>query len=299
MNQKEKREILPIRFGADVGVLTVRRWMVERPRGRVICAHGIGSTGAEFALLAVRLNALGFEVIVPDWIGHGDSQYLWQAEHYGWESYVRCLTAVARKYQNDRTHYVGISWGGMILLFFLNYMRTPPRSAVFIDVPFRRKPTLSDSSSGLRVQSAAAFDTVEEIEEFLYSRRPELRDTPAEWRDYFRKARFDLRDGKFVMRFDPAAIEALNKYADLPFNNYRGVARINCDALFLYGKRSPYRDPVQFAQLRARHPNIEYAIALDAAHPPVLYTDEQLSPITDFIDRKAVEPAPINPEAGS
>lgn len=285
MISKEKREILPIRLGGATGILLVRIWAVSNPRGRVICTHGIGSSGAEFAILASRLNSRGFDVVCPDWLGHGESQYLWREGAYRWEFYVRCLAAVARKYHAENLHFVGVSWGGMMLLLYLLASRSAMRSAVFVDVPLCSNPALAQSAGGLRVQAEAAFDSVEEIETFLYRRRPELRATPPEWQDYLRRSRFVERDGKYVMRFDPAAIAILEQYGAATFDNFRALPRVECEALFLYGILSPYRDPVRFAPVVAQQSNLVYSDTLDSGHPPALFGDHETGPIVKFIER--------------
>jgi pimeloyl-ACP methyl ester carboxylesterase len=281
-----------------VGLLVIRRWPVENPRGRVICTHGMGSSGAEFALLAQRLNALGYDVVCPDWLGHGESQYLWQEGAYRWEMYIRCLIAVTRKYRTENLHFLGVSWGGMMLLLFLVATRLKPRSAIFIDVPLRFDPALMVSAKGLRAQSEAAFDDIGAIERFLYGRRPELRPVPEEWRDYFREARFVLRDGKYVMKFDPAAIAVLENYSKGNFDNFRALERFEFDALFLYGAFSPYRDRARFAPIVAQHPNIRYADTLDAAHPPSLLEPHQFAPIVEFLQSVEGAPREASPTAG-
>lgn len=286
---------MPVRVGAATGVLIVRSWLVDEPRGRIICTHGIGSSGAEFAILAQCLNEHGYDVVCPDWLGHGESQYLWQEGAYRWEMYLRCLAAVTRKYRTGNLHFLGVSWGGMMLLLFLIATRLKPRSAIFVDVPLRFDPALAIGAKGLRVQSEAAFDSIEAIERFLFGRRPELRPVPEEWRDYFREARFALRDGKYVMKFDPAAISVLESYSSGSFDNFRALDRFDFDMLFLYGTFSPYRDRARFAPIVAQHPNIRYADTLDAAHPPSLLEPHQFAPIVGFLNElEGATGAPIS-----
>jgi pimeloyl-ACP methyl ester carboxylesterase len=261
----------------------VRAWLVERPRGRFICLHGVGSSGAEFAILATRLNELGYDVVCPDWLGHGDSEYLWREDAYRWEHYLRCLAGVMNRYRTDKLHLLGVSWGGMMLLLYLVGSRFVPRSAVFVDVPLTANPALLQSAAGLRIQSEAAFDSVEELERFLFARRPELRAGPAEWRDFFREARFIRRDGKYVMKFDQAAIAILSNYSGGRFDNFRALDRFGFDCLFLYGRFSPFRDPQRFQPYLARYPNIRYSDLLDAAHPPALLEPHEFEPIQKFL----------------
>lgn len=281
----EKREKLIVDFAGRRGEILVRGWPVEKPRGRVICLHGIGSNGAEFGLLAQRLNELGYTVVCPDWLGHGDSEYLNEPGAYRWEVYVRSVVMMMHRYKAKRVHFLGVSWGGMMLALYLVGSRFQPASATFVDVPLIAHPALVNSTRNMRVLSDARFDTLEEMEAFFSKRRPELRNVPDGMQDYLREARFAHRDGKYMMKYDPAVIGMMEQYGSTSFDNFRALDRFAFECYFLYGRLSPFRDPARFKPFLTRYPNLHYSDMLDAAHPPSLLTDDQLEPITAFIEK--------------
>ncbi len=281
----EKRETLTIDFAGLKGEVSVRHWPVTNSRGRVLCLHGVGSTGAEFAILATRLNELEYDVVCPDWLGHGDSDYLLKAPAYRWEVYVRSVVVLMRRYNAPRVHFLGVSWGGMMLLLYLVGSRFLATSAMFIDVPLRANPALLQSTKGMRILSDASFDTVDEMEALLISRRPELRAVPDGWQEYFREARFARREGKYVMKYDAAAISMLENYGTTPFDNFRVLDRFGFECLFLYGRLSPFRDAARFQPYLARYPNLHYSDMLDASHPPSLLDAHQIAPIEAFLEK--------------
>lgn len=281
----EKREKLIVDFAGRRGEILVRGWPVEKPRGRVICLHGIGSNGAEFGLLAQRLNELGYTVVCPDWLGHGDSEYLNEPGAYRWEVYVRSVVMMMHRYKAKRVHFLGVSWGGMMLALYLVGSRFQPASATFVDVPLIAHPALVNSTRNMRVLSDARFDTLEEMEAFFSKRRPELRNVPDGMQDYLREARFAHRDGKYMMKYDPAVIGMMEQYGSTSFDNFRALDRFAFECYFLYGRLSPFRDPARFKPYLTRYSNLHYSDMLDAAHPPSLLTDDQLEPITAFIEK--------------
>jgi pimeloyl-ACP methyl ester carboxylesterase len=282
---KEKREKLIVDFAGLRGEILVRGWPVAKSRGRVICLHGVGSNGAEFGLLAMRLNELGYDVVCPDWLGHGDSDYLNEPAAYRWEVYVRSIVVMMRRYKAPRVHFLGTSWGGMMLLLYLVGSRFQATSATFIDVPLTAHPALLQSTRNMRTLCDASFDTMEEMEAFLFKRRPDLRTVPDGMQDYLREARFAHRNGKYVMKYDPAVIGMLDQYGSTQFDNFRALDRYAFECCFLYGRLSPFRDPVRFKSYLTRYPNLHYSDMLDAAHPPSLLTDDQLEPITAFLEK--------------
>jgi pimeloyl-ACP methyl ester carboxylesterase len=281
----EKREKLIVDFAGRKGEMLVRGWPVEKPRGRVICLHGVGSNGAEFGHLAQRLNELGYAVLCPDWLGHGDSDYLNDPAAYRWEVYVRSIVVMMLRYKARRVHFLGVSWGGMMLLLYLVGSRFQATSATFIDVPLTAHPALLQSTRNMRTQSDAKFDTMEELEAFLFKRRPDLGSIPDGMRDYLREARFARRDGKYVMKYDPAVIGVMEQYGSTQFDNFRALDRYAFECYFLYGRLSPFRDPARFKSYLTRYSNLHYSDMLDAAHPPSLLTDDQVEPITAFIEK--------------
>jgi pimeloyl-ACP methyl ester carboxylesterase len=281
----EKREKLIVDFAGRKGEVSVRAWPVERPRGRVICFHGIGSSGAEFALLATRLNELGYAVVCPDWLGHGDSDFLREPAAYRWEVYVRTIVVMMLRYKAKRVHFLGVSWGGMMLLLYLVGSRFQSTSATFVDVPLTAHPGLIQSTRNMRTLSDAKFDTMEEMEAFLFKRRPDLGMVPEGLQDYLRDARFAQRDGKYAMKYDPAVIGMMEQYGSTQFDNFRALDRFAFECYFLYGRLSPFRDPARFKPYLTRYPNLHYSDMMDAAHPPSLLTPDQIEPITAFIEK--------------
>lgn len=281
----EKREKLIVDFAGRRGEISVRGWPVANPRGRVVCFHGIGSNGAEFGYLAMRLNELGYDVVCPDWLGHGDSDYLNEPAAYRWEVYVRSVVVMMLRYKARRVHFLGVSWGGMMLLLYLVGSRVQPTSATFVDVPLIVSPALARSTRNMRTLSDARFDTLEEMEAFFFKRRPEFRTVPDGLQDYLRDARFVRRDGKYMMKYDPAAIGMMEQYESTSFDNFRALDRFAFECYFLYGRLSPFRDPVRFKPFLTRHPNLHYSDMLDAAHPPPLQSADQVEPIAAFLEK--------------
>ena len=56
------------------GRLRTLAWPVERPRGRVVVAHGLGEHAGRYLRLAVALTARGWAVLAYDQRGHGASE---------------------------------------------------------------------------------------------------------------------------------------------------------------------------------------------------------------------------------
>lgn len=283
----EERHRLKITLGGRETSVTVRMQRPKRPRGTVICAAGIAASGAEFCVLALRLRERGFNVVYPDWIGHGDSGEPDDPAWYGWDQYLRTLRLVRSRYSTENTHFLGVSWGGVITLLLLVTRRIAARSAVFVDQPLRSGDGFEPGFLRLIEQCRARFDSIEDAERFLYGRRPDLADVPPELQDYYRAARFAWRDGMVRYKCHPTAVEIAMRQSAGRFDRLQVIRRIRFPALFLYGARSPYREPEGFAALCRRMPNIAYNDDLEGGHPPALLRAEAIEPIVDYLTRRA------------
>jgi pimeloyl-ACP methyl ester carboxylesterase len=279
----ERREALAVRLGTTPGLLNVRIWQTPQPKGKVVCLHGLGASGCEFGVLAEHLNAKGYEVVCPDWIGHGDSQFFHDPAAYRWDQFVRCLAMIYRRYGSEQTHFLGASWGAMMLFLFLLSCRIEPKSAIFVDQALRSRPDRYRTNAILREQSSARFDTFEEAEEFLHHQRPSLSVVPERFRAYYRTGRFHEREGKIAFKFDPAIMDAMTNDLDTTWNHLGALARIRFDALFLYGSRSELREPAAFQAACAGRSNLRYNDGLDAGHPPSMLVEDHLLPVSDFL----------------
>jgi pimeloyl-ACP methyl ester carboxylesterase len=280
MNERKTR-IETIIADKPVGI-SVREWRVSKPVGQVICLHGFGVNGAEFGPMADRLNRLRYDVLMPDWIGHGDSDYLGDPAAYTWDCYQKCLGTVMRRYDAPRTHYVGTSWGGALLLLFMLARPVLPQSAIFVDVPIKASPTLARHQDVFEAQKALTFETIEEANQFLQKQRPEFARVPPRFQDYLDTERFAVKDGRVSFKFDPAILTAAVR-TTANHNWTVPLARLRFNVLFLYGQASPYRSVADFMSICAKIPTIRYRDDLPGGHPPMLLHEEQYQPIIEFI----------------
>jgi pimeloyl-ACP methyl ester carboxylesterase len=279
----ERAQNLPVILGDMSGALHVRVWPVERPRGRLVCLHGLGATGAEFGVLAEGLNREGFEVVCPDWIGHGESTYFGNAAAYRWDRYARCLAQIYPHYASRRTHFLGTSWGSLMLLIFLLASQLKPRSAILVDTPLRAKPQVRNHYRVIKALSQISLENAGAAEAALFELRPKLAAVPEHLKDYYREARFRTVEGKVRLSFDPAVVDAMEQDLNVIFDHRKALARIGFDALFLYGEDSPYREPELFTELCRDNPRVRLTDMPGTGHPPSLLLDEHLVPIMSFL----------------
>src|SRR4051812_17378648 len=118
-------EKLLISFGDKMATMVVRVWQPDESRGTVFCIHAFESNGGDFEYLAQTLAGNGFTVVAPDLVGRGKSTYFNDPAMYTIEAYLRCLQALS-SFAGKVNHFIGTSWGGAILMYFLYLARLKP-----------------------------------------------------------------------------------------------------------------------------------------------------------------------------
>ena len=287
----ESSEFRALGIGPRRARIHVRRWMPQASKGRVICFHGLGSNASEYRLFAEILGGLGYEVVAPDWIGHGDSEYLLDLQDYFWDRFVKMAWSVSVAYGGGPAHYVGNSWGAAVLYLALLGSPFQARSATFIDIPMKNNAAMARHKEYIADAAASSFDSFEEAEKFLYSRRPTLAAFPEAMRSYYRSARFRAHGGKVRFAFDPL-LAGMGTAQDLASFDLRPhMPRLTAKALFIYGNESPHRNPELFRIICGRRTNVSYIDDISGGHPPSLLEREQIAPIAAFIQAAETVPA--------
>lgn len=282
----ERKTPLQVVIAGKSARISVREWRTPKPQGTVICLHGLGVTGAEYAPMAESLNQAGFDVLSPDWIGHGDSDYLDDPGAYEWASYIKCFTTVLRHYRSPSMHFVGASWGGALLFLFLLSQKLLPQSSSFVDVPLRSTARLTKPRHVFEEQIQGKFASIAEAKAFLAQQRPEFANVPEKFSAYFDKERYYTKaNGEVTFRFDPAILPAFSVHAASKFDYVASLRRIYFNALFLYGTASPYSLPAEFKAACAQVPQIHYRDDMPGGHPPTLLHEDQFMLVVDFIKR--------------
>lgn len=126
--------------------ITLRGWYLPTRARRhlVVLVHGMWSSWLEMASLGRDLHGRGFDVILFDLRGHGESDpsrlYLGRRERAD----IRAVMSWARSqgYSHDRIGWLGYSMGGSTVL--MEAVRNPAIQVAVLDSPYGNLPKLLD-----------------------------------------------------------------------------------------------------------------------------------------------------------
>ena len=112
--------------------LVYREWLADKPRASIVIVHGLGEHAGRYAHLAMRLNALGFNVRAHDQRGHGRSQGARGALAHG-DDLVSDLKLVVDDFARQQANLpfmLGHSMGGLVAARFATLQLSPLRGLV-------------------------------------------------------------------------------------------------------------------------------------------------------------------------
>ncbi len=99
----------------------------------VVCVHGLTRNGRDFDTLAAALCDR-FRLLCPDMPGRGESDWLPDANDYGFPTYLTTLTALLAHADVERVAWVGTSMGGLLGMVIAAQANTPVTRLVLNDV---------------------------------------------------------------------------------------------------------------------------------------------------------------------
>jgi pimeloyl-ACP methyl ester carboxylesterase len=274
-------EKLLVTFGDKLATMLVRVWQPDESRATVFCIHAFESNGSDFDYLAQLLVRNGFTVVAPDLIGRGKSTFFRDPAMYTIETYLRCLQALS-KYAGKANHFIGTSWGGAILMFFLYFARVKPDKLILNDVGLKSTAGVDKALDFLRNDSIAEFDTVEDARAYIRRSRTYLGKFPEELWESYLDNKIILQDGKYRLAYDPASTE--NFLSGRPYDLFPLLEKLEAPTLLLFGAESGCYDKARIADLTAHNPLISCIPTLQSGHHPSLMTYEQALPVLGFLN---------------
>jgi pimeloyl-ACP methyl ester carboxylesterase len=272
-------EELVLKFGETYATMVVKIWKPVTSRGSVFCIHDFDGNGSDFDYLARHLVKQNFTVVCPDMIGRGKSTYFGDLSKYSFSAYQVCIGALS-KYAGEKNYFLGTSWGGAILIFFLYDTRVKADKLILNDVGLRGGPVIDRLLNDIRSDAAQEFGSEAEAFAYVRSSRGYLGDFSEElWPNYLsNKVRF--ADGKYRLAYDPKAIpEVRERRYDL----YPLLQRIETEVLLLFGEKSEVYDAEAVDTLIKSRTGLTCIFGLKAGHPPSLMTYEQALLVSGYL----------------
>ncbi|MDG4896842.1 alpha/beta hydrolase [Mesorhizobium sp. WSM4976] len=274
------QEIL-IRLGDRYASMFVRIWQpAGQSRGTVYCLHGFTGNGADFDYLATFLCRNGYLVICPDLLGRGRSAYL--GGGYDIDLYSRCLRALSQ-FAGKENHFIGTSWGGLILILFLHANRGRVDRIVLNDVPLIGGPKVDALREAVIRESTLIFETRAAARNHLRAASAEMGPVDEVVLTRYIENRIAAGTEGVRLAYDPAATGNFAAMTGRAYDLFPMAAKLDARMLSMYGRNSEFMDRSALERTRRVRPDICVVDNLDAGSPPSLMTPDQAFLILGFL----------------
>ncbi len=247
----------------------------------VVCVHGLTRTGRDFDVLGEAL-ASTHRVLAVDMPGRGESEWLPDANDYGFPTYLTTLTALIAAAGVETVDWVGTSLGGLLGMAIAAQRGSPIARLVVNDIGPAIEPA-SLERIGSYVGQDPTFASYAEIDRYVRAiSAPFGKLTDAQWAHLVGTVVREREDGRWGLIYDPGIA--------IPFRNNPAPAdlwplwdAIRCPALVLRGADSDVLSRETAVAMTERGPKPSLVEFAGVGHAPMLLTPEQLAPVVGFL----------------
>ena len=262
--------------------LSYVEWGPETAERTLLCVHGLTRNGRDFDDLARDMAAAGWRVVCPDVVGRGRSDWLANADDYGYPQYLADINALLARLDVERVDWVGTSMGGLFGMMVAAMPKNPIRRMVINDVgPLVPKAALERIKSYLgQAQRFASFAEAEAHLRYIHAPFGDLSDP--QWQLLTEHSVVEDGDG-YVLRYDP---EIRRPFEQQPIEDavlWPVWDAIGCPTLVLRGESSDLLLPETADEMTRRGPRAQLQVVPDCGHAPALMAPNQIAAVRDFL----------------
>lgn len=264
--------------------MVYQHWHSPSSQQVLVCCHGLTHNGRFFDEVA-QVLADRYQVICPDVLGRGDSDWLDNSEHYGYPLYLsnaeQLLQHLRSQFEVQQVDWLGTSMGGLIGMLLEATQPGSLRKLVLNDVGIRI-PLAALQRIGSYVGKGRQFPSLDEAEaEFRIIASPFGALTEAQWRTLTMRMFRQDSQGDWCYRYDPGialAFERLEHDVDLS----AAWSKVTCPVLVLRGSNSDVLT-VETAAEMAERQGVDVIEMTGCGHAPVLMENDQIQLLQHYL----------------
>lgn len=251
----------------------------------VLCMHGLGGQGANFAALAGEL-ADDYRVIAPDMIGRGRSQPADDpAAEYSFQTYQAIILDLLDQLEIDRLAWIGVSMGGALGIRMAgSVLRDRIAGLILNDIG----PALDDEVVAriiAAMDGPKSFTTLAELTRYFETAFGQFGMVPPagiSWRDIAIQGSVGDRSGGYRLHFDPAVARQLELHRS-DYDTRESFAATTCPVLVFRGAHSDVLTSETLAAMQAAKAGIGIVTVPDVGHTPFLDRVQDREHISQFL----------------
>ena len=254
----------------------------------LICVHGLTRNSRDFDHLATALEG-HYRILCIDVAGRGKSQWLKEAAHYNYGTYVADIIALLTHLHITKVDWVGTSMGGLIAMVLAASYPGLIRKLVLNDIgPFIPAATLK--RIGTYVSITPQFIDLGGVERHLRGILAPFGITDdAHWRHLAEHSALKRDDGKYILAYDPAIASAFERPSGegeiVDIDLWSLWEKITCETLVLRGALSDALLAETAATMKTTGPKAELVEFPGIGHAPALMDEGQITIVKSWLLR--------------
>jgi len=259
----------------------------ENTQAPIFCVHGLTRNSNDFNDLA-QVMSQQRQVICPDIIGRGQSEWVAHAHLYDYSQYVSDVAALINHANKHTSHnhvdFIGTSMGGLIGMMLAAIPNTPIARLVINDVgPFLEASALDRIAT--YTGTAPAFTTLQEAETYLRKiHAPFAPMTDKNWQEMAKHGTKQTSDGLYHLNYDPKIGDTLRAgLTGTDINLWPLWNMIQCPTLVIRGEHSDLLSKATAQQMTTTGPKAKLIEIETAGHAPSLMSMDQIDLIKTWL----------------
>lgn len=248
----------------------------------LVCAHGLTRNGRDFDDLA-RTLCQTRQVVCPDTVGRGESEWLRDPALYAVPQYVSDMTSLIARMNTREVDWVGTSMGGLIGLVLAAMPGSPIRRLVINDIG-PRIPQAALDRIGDYLGIDWVYDTFNEAVAHTMNVHAPFGDlTEAQWRHLARHGFRERDDGRFVPNHDRRLGVAFKTLKEADIDLWPMFEAIDCPVLVVRGAESDLLTEAIASDMVERGRDVRVVTFTGCGHAPPFMSEEQIDVVQSFL----------------
>jgi pimeloyl-ACP methyl ester carboxylesterase len=257
-------------------------WGAPDKNPTLVCVHGLTRNARDFDTLAAAMQT-DFRVICPDVVGRGQSDWLANADGYGFVQYLADMTALVARLDVEHIDWLGTSMGGLIGIMLAAQPGAPIRRLILNDVgPHIPQTAMQRIADYVGINPV--FSDLGEAEAYLRRvHAPFGALSDDDWRHMAEHSTRPLDGGGYRLHYDPAIAEVYKSKPVEGLDLWDSWDAIRCPVRVLRGAQSDILTAGTAHEMTQRGPRAELATIADAGHAPALLFPDQIELIRAWL----------------
>ncbi len=251
----------------------------------LICVHGLGRNNQDYEYIARHFVNLGYYVITPDLIGHGNSSYLNNPSYYSIQGCAGDIMQLITKLKLKNISYIGTSLGGIVGMLLSAIPNSLIQKLILNDIgaEINQQGLRRIASSYTLIQPE--YDSYYDIYKDLYYYSQAIGKLPKEvWDKYISSSVQKNINGKYVIKKDVnLALSFEGTMQNDNFSLWDYWLQIQIPTLVIRGENSDILSHDTVIKMKETNKSMQNVEIKATGHAPFLFNTEHLCLLEKFI----------------